>query len=289
MFATPGSRQSAAASVADELAFVNGMVGTVAAFAAYNCPDGWLQCFGQNVSIRDYPQLYDVLVINYPGVTFSGNNAVFSGFPQFNYGDRVQFYTTGALPAPLVAGTPYYIMGFTGGSSNYTLQTSLGAGVITITGGNGSGVHRAVQAPFGNGDGVSTFGIPDLRGRIIAGDTIMGHASNSEFGNLDTYMSGRGVGNVGGSESVVLTIAQMEGHYHPTPHTHAANAGGSLRTNSAGTVSLAATTGANNGLDPTTAASNIASVANAGGGVGHNNDMPILILNYFIFAGDWLL
>jgi len=52
------------------------------------------------------------------------------------------------------------------------------------------------------GDGITTFGLPDLRGRIPAG-----------FGQgpgLSNYTQGE----IGGKESVTLTIAQMPQHNH---------------------------------------------------------------------------
>jgi microcystin-dependent protein len=52
------------------------------------------------------------------------------------------------------------------------------------------------------GDGVSTFGLPDLRGRAALG---MGQGSG-----LQSYV----LGQLGGVESVTLTANQFAGHTH---------------------------------------------------------------------------
>lgn len=61
------------------------------------------------------------------------------------------------------------------------------------------------------GDGVTTFGIPDLRGRVAAGRDDMG---GTAAGRLSAQLNGKTLGAVGGAESHVLTTAQMPSHAH---------------------------------------------------------------------------
>jgi microcystin-dependent protein len=56
---------------------------------------------------------------------------------------------------------------------------------------------------FYGGDGRTTFGLPDLRGRIPI------HAGNGPG------LSPRNIGQKGGSENVTLTVNQLPSHTHP--------------------------------------------------------------------------
>lgn len=83
-------------------------------------------------------------------------------------------------------------------------------------------LFAAISTAFGPGDGLTTFNIPDCRGRVLAGPDAM--LSSPSAGRL--YGSGHGW-TLGVAE-VVLSEAQIPGHTH-TPsmytaggHTHAA-------------------------------------------------------------------
>jgi microcystin-dependent protein len=59
---------------------------------------------------------------------------------------------------------------------------------------------------FGTGDGSTTFNVPDLRGRVIAGKDDMG---GSAAGRLSSTLTGTTLGAAGGSETQTLTLAQL--------------------------------------------------------------------------------
>lgn len=61
------------------------------------------------------------------------------------------------------------------------------------------------------GNGTTTFGIPDRRGRVSAGADNMGGAA---AGRLSTQIAGTTLGAVGGFETHVLTAAEMPVHAH---------------------------------------------------------------------------
>jgi microcystin-dependent protein len=68
-----------------------------------------------------------------------------------------------------------------------------------------SSLYTAIGTTYGTGDGTTTFNIPDLRGRVIAGkDDMGGTAANrltnfsSAFGNIS--VAGATLGAVGGNE-----------------------------------------------------------------------------------------
>lgn len=73
------------------------------------------------------------------------------------------------------------------------------------------------------GDGVTTFGIPDLRGRVAAGRDDMG---GTAAGRLQHQIEGTTLGARGGLERHVLTVSEMPKHAHGISdpgHNHGIN------------------------------------------------------------------
>jgi microcystin-dependent protein len=121
---------------------------------------------------------------------------------------------------------------------------------------------------YGVGDGSTTFNLPDLRGRVPAGQDDMGGSSANRLTNPGTTtggIDGDVLGGTGGAETHQLTIAQLAAHGHTETRpssTVSLQAGGSG-------FSLGAT-----GTD----------TGSTGGDVAHNNVQPTIILNYIIWA-----
>jgi len=133
-------------------------------------------------------------------------------------------------------------------------------------------LFTAIGTTYGVGDGSTTFGIPDLRGRAIAGKDDMGGTSANR---LTSPINGDNLGAAGGSESHTLTLAQLPAHSHPLPEGVSgtpveANPGARFR---GGYTNAVATSGSSTGT------------GNAGSGNSHNNVQPTIVLNYMIFAG----
>lgn len=117
------------------------------------------------------------------------------------------------------------------------------------------------------GDGTSTFGLPDLRGRIAI------HRGTGQG------LSGYVLGDVGGQEGVSLQAAQMPAHSHGLGVATAIGDQTNPVGNAPATSPLAlgfAYAGTANGTMPAGA------VENAGGGQPHGNMQPYLALNYVI-------
>jgi microcystin-dependent protein len=121
------------------------------------------------------------------------------------------------------------------------------------------------------GDGITTFALPDLRGR-----TALGVSTSGPFG----------FGAIGGEEAHTLTIAEIPQHNHlmqtdaQTVATNNVNipTGNALgqSTGSNGDINIYRTGATANGtLAPP-------SIANAGNSQSHENRMPVLVINFCI-------
>lgn len=123
-------------------------------------------------------------------------------------------------------------------------------------------LFTAISTAYGVGDGVNTFNLPDMRGRVPVG--VDGAAARNTHANADT------LGGVGGVET--LTTAQLASHSHverydSDPTTPGANVGMQALLNQ---VSI------------TSAAADI-STSSAGSGDAHQH--PFQTVNWIIFAG----
>ena len=139
-------------------------------------------------------------------------------------------------------------------------------------------LFSAISTTYGSGDSSSTFNLPDLRGRVIAGQDDMGGASANRLTNQTGGINGDNLGDTGGSETHALTTAQLASHTHSFSGSGSTtamtflndglgvNRGGSGQSSSSNTisVSISGTTGS------------------AGSGSAHNNVQPTIILNYII-------
>ena len=132
---------------------------------------------------------------------------------------------------------------------------------------NGAAVSRstystlftAIGTTYGVGNGSTTFNLPDLRGRVIAGQDNMGGTS----ANTLTDAQADQLGGTLGEEDHTLTVNEMPSHTH-----------GGIFTGGDG----------GSGSDPGVnyVSSGSSTDFNTGGGSAHNNVQPTIILNYII-------
>lgn len=116
---------------------------------------------------------------------------------------------------------------------------------------------------FYGGNGSTTFGLPNLGGRMPR------HPSDSG-----------GVGEQGGSETVTLATIEMPAHSHSFVARNVPSAGFSVQSPANAFVTSAPIRAFNNSAPNTTLAA--PAVGPAGGNLPHNNMPPFLALNFCI-------
>lgn len=126
-----------------------------------------------------------------------------------------------------------------------------------------SSLFGIIETNYGVGDGSSTFNVPDLRGRVIAGQDDMGGVSANRLTGLSGGVNGDNLGATGGSETHTLTVNEIPAHTHTQAVSFSS------------TVEFEGRSGASadNGNSAT---------GSTGGDQAHNNVQPTIILNYII-------
>ena len=94
-------------------------------------------------------------------------------------------------------------------------------------------LFTTLSTTYGSGDGSTTFNIPDMRGRVVAGEDDMGGTAASRLTNAGSGITGTTLGATGGAETVTLTSAQSGVPAHS--HANTAAFSGSF-TGTAGTT-----------------------------------------------------
>ncbi|MEK9769600.1 MAG: tail fiber protein [Betaproteobacteria bacterium] len=128
--------------------------------------------------------------------------------------------TTGALEAYVAGAWGNVGIGSTlpsGSILAYTLSTAPTGFLLC----NGAAVSRTtysalfavIGTDYGTGDGSSTFNVPDLRGRVIAG-LGGGTGGSSLLTNQSGGLNGDTMRDTGGAETHTLTEAQLASHKH---------------------------------------------------------------------------
>jgi microcystin-dependent protein len=151
-----------------------------------------------------------------------------------------------------------------------------------------SDLFSVISTTYGAGDGSTTFNLPDLRGRVVAGQDDMGGVSADRLTDQSGGLNGDTLGDTGGSETHTLTEAQLASHTHAISSItiqgisspgSGTRSGLSFVPEGTGGTTVTGTTGATVGG---TTFAHTASLANTGSDSAHNNVQPTIILNYII-------
>lgn len=146
---------------------------------------------------------------------------------------------------------------------------------------NGQNLNRTTYAAYfasvgttyGAGDGSTTFGTPDVRGRVIAGKDDMGGSAANRLTGLSGGVNGAVLGAAGGAQTHVLTIAQLAAHKHTKTGT--GRYGANRQTYSSWQPSAGDSDWQTQTLE----------TDNAGSDEAHNNVQPTIIGNVAIYVG----
>lgn len=176
-------------------------------------PAGYLGEDGSNQTRAALPGL-DAAINRRAVVTVSINTPAVVGWVAhgLSNGDVFKAATTGALPTGITAGLTHFVIN----AAADTFQLSLTEGGVAInTSGGQSGVHTGIHSPWGDGNGTTTFTLPDTRRRVLMG----------RGGSLSAVVGAR-LGASGGEEAHVQTVAEMAAHAHAVPLINASVANG---------------------------------------------------------------
>lgn len=134
-----------------------------------------------------------------------------------------------------------------------------------------AGLFAILGTVYGVGDGSTTFGLPDLRGRIPVGLDNLG---GTDAGRLSVPNT---LGGTGGEEKHALTLAELAAHTHAegTLSAQGSTVGGA--NNTTGRASMY--------QNQNTTSYNIAiqgATASTGSGTPHNVMQPYILMNWII-------
>lgn len=237
-------------SLATEL--IEGAPGSISEYAGIALPAGFLWANGQNVSRSTYPRLFAALTVAVTGTTTSGSATVTA-------------ISTDLTQLPVsVVGMPVSGSGIPAGTTILS-ATSTSITLSNNATASASGVAITI-APYGVGDGSTTFGLPDRRGRGGVGHDLMGTTAAGRLTTAGGGVNGALLGHAAGTETYTLTAAQLPAHSHGLPMGGAASGAGA---------------GANifQGPGP---ASGTSTLNNTGGGSPHPIVQPSIVMNYII-------
>ncbi len=173
--------------------------GTEVHYAGIQAPPGWYFAYGQLVSRSSDLSLFNALTITTTGNTHS--NTTIDNLAQDLRGL--------GLEGGLVEGT---------GIALGTTLVSIGATSLTLSQaavGSAAGVGIRFL-PYGQGDGSTTFNVPDRRGRTLFGrDNMNGTAAGRLTAATAQGINGIQLAATGGEQAHTQTAAEVGTHAHP--------------------------------------------------------------------------
>ena len=245
-------------------------VGTVLPYSGFAIPTNWQLAYGQPLNRVTFASLLTAITISNTAVSCTATSTTLTGFAstaQFSAGEPIE---ATCLP------------------SNTTIASITNSTTIVVSAAAvSSGALTAVVFPWGNGDGNSTFNVPDLRGRTFAGADAMGGTAANLLTASYYGASAAAPGISGGSQSLTLVAANLP-PYTPTgsvstPTITLTNNHGVPTTDIGGSVPYGG--GSNAGVGNITATAStptFTGVAQGGTSTPLSNIQPTLTVNYII-------
>jgi len=188
--------------------------------------------------------------------------------------------TANPYGVPLAAGMDYW--GATTPSSAFAFPAGQAISRTTY-----ASLFALIGTTYGAGDGSTTFNIPDLRGRVVAGKGDMGGTAANRLTVTYFGADGNVLGSVGGAESHTLSAAQLPALNVTGSTSGSLSVSGSVnnqyvRGGVAGSISGGGSLGFSD--IPTFSGSTSGSLSVSGtvsgtSGAAHNNAQPTIIAN----------
>jgi microcystin-dependent protein len=235
-------------------------------------PAGWYFEYGQNITRAGNPNLLLALAPIYTCTVTSGSNNITSISSTQNW----------------YIGMPLESSGFPGGTIVANILSSSSVAASTPATGNAT----AIQVfPFGNGNGSTTFTLPDARGFVYAGIDNMGGTPAGRITAFGSIINGQILGSFGGTESYTQIINNMPAHTHGATstdagHTHSAPPGLNFVLVTSTGIGLG---GGVNGTSQANTGNGVAAItttiAPIGGGLAHTILQPTSMRNKIIKGG----
>lgn len=182
-------------------------VGTIKPWAGLLAPNQYAFAFGQAISRTTYSVLLTAITQSITANCTSGSSTL------TGISDTSQIPNGAAVEASCLApGT--------------TVLSKTASTVVVSANASSTTSLTAVFFPYGNGDGSTTFNVPDLRGYVIAGRSNMGGVAASNLTSTFFGSNPQAVGAKGGTQSETLLSSNLPsispilnlidpGHTHP--------------------------------------------------------------------------
>lgn len=224
--------------------------GAMMDFSGFAAPSGWLLCNNAQVSRVTYAALFAALTIQQTGTTSNGSPII----------------TNLADTSDMAIGMPISGLNVPLGSTILSIDSGTQIHINNNCTGSGSGIALVI-APWGVGDGSTTFNVPDFKGRASVG------------AGTGSGLTARYMGDKSGEETHLLTTGEMPSHTHvQNPHTHTSSIG--VGSPSVGNNNYERSNSSNANL--TSISSTTAVNQSTGGGGAHNNMQPFSVANKII-------
>lgn len=203
-------------------------VGTLRHSAGFSGDAGWLFCAGQAVSRTTYAALFAKMCRILTVDTTSGT-AVLTGVGLNNlfFRNGMPISGPGIPPGTTITGA--------GSATSIPISANATASAVGV---------EVVVAPWGVGDGVTTFNVPDLRGCVLAGQDSMGAGAANRITVAGSNLDGLRLGARGGDQLMAAHIHPVvdlgHGHVIIDPgHGHPLNDPGHVHGNAGSGVNVA--------------------------------------------------
>lgn len=164
-------------------------LGAILPIGGFTAPTNYLLAFGQAVSRVTYAGALAVLTISSPAACINGNATItgITSTAQMRIGAPIEAscLSSGTTIASIVGPTSITVSPVAAGTASVTIQVF----------------------NYGNGDAVTTFNLPDLRGRVLPGADAMGgtpaNILTSAYYGVSAAPPGAASTNVGGSQTML--------------------------------------------------------------------------------------